>query len=88
MSEAQVIDIVQQAVWLILSISGPTLAVALVMGVVIGLFQALTSIQELTLTFVPKLVAVLLTIWISAAAMAGALINFFQGPLIDLVVGV
>jgi len=88
MSEAQVIDIVQQAVWLILSISAPILTVALIMGVVIGLFQALTSIQELTLTFVPKLVAVLGTIWLTAAAMSDVLVNFFQGPLLDLVVGV
>jgi len=88
MTASQITDIVQQAVWLILSISGPTLTVALVVGVLIGLFQALTSIQELTLTFVPKLVAVLITIWLTTTAMAGSLVNFFQGPLLKLIVGV
>ena len=59
------------------------MAVALVVGLVIGPVQALTSIQEMTLTFVPKIVAILLALWILADFMATQLGDFFKGPIID-----
>lgn len=68
-------------------ISLPILGVALVTGLLIGLFQALTSIQELTLTFVPKLAAMIGVFWITMAFMTETLVSFFQGTLIPQIAG-
>ena len=54
MSPSETIDILRAAVWLAVKVGGPVMAVALLVGTVIGLFQALTAIQELTLTFAPE----------------------------------
>ncbi|HOZ32832.1 MAG TPA: flagellar biosynthetic protein FliQ, partial [Tabrizicola sp.] len=54
MTEMMIFDLLRQGLWVAVLISAPLLAVALIAGVVVGLFQALTSIQEMTLTFVPK----------------------------------
>jgi flagellar biosynthetic protein FliQ len=51
-------DIAQEAMWVLLKVCAPILLTALVVGLVIALFQALTQIQEMTLTFVPKIVAI------------------------------
>lgn len=58
MSGSEVMDIAQQAIWVMLKVCAPTLLVALGVGLVISLFQALTQIQEMTLTFVPKVIAI------------------------------
>ena len=58
MDENLIFDMTRQALWVAVTMSAPLLIVALVTGVAIGLFQALTSVQEMTLTFVPKLIAV------------------------------
>jgi flagellar biosynthesis protein FliQ len=55
MTEAAFIDFLQRALWLILILSAPTLVVNLIVGIAISIFQAVTQIQESTLTFVPKL---------------------------------
>lgn len=60
MSEAQLIDVLRSFLWAGVWIASPMLLTALAVGIVVGLIQALTSVQELTLTFVPKLVAMLL----------------------------
>ena len=57
MTEEVLYDVMREGLWASVLISAPLLGVALVAGVVVGLFQALTSIQEATLTFVPKLIA-------------------------------
>ena len=77
----------RDAVWVGITISAPVLGVALAVGLAIGLLQALTSIQELTLTFVPKLMAILLVFWLSLAFMGQGLITFFQIRIIPLVAG-
>jgi flagellar biosynthetic protein FliQ len=87
MDEFQFIDLMRDAIWVGIVISLPVLAVALVSGLVIGLLQALTSIQELTLTFVPKLAAILLVFWLSLSFMGQGLITFFQARIIPLVAG-
>lgn len=61
MTPEQVVDIGRQAVWVMLKVGAPTMLVALGVGIAVSLFQALTQIQEATLSFVPKLVAILLT---------------------------
>ena len=76
MNEADALDIVQYAIWTVLTAAGPAVAVAMLVGVGIALLQALTQVQEITLTFVPKIVAILLTVAISAPFI-GAQINAF-----------
>lgn len=80
-------DIVRQALWIAVITSVPILAVALVSGLVVGLFQALTSVQEMTLTFVPKLIAIVVVFWISMGFMTQTLVTFFTATLIPLIAG-
>ena len=53
MNGADVIDVAQDALWVLIKVAGPVMIVALVVGLFISMFQALTQIQEITLTFVP-----------------------------------
>lgn len=62
MNEMEALDLGREAIIVMLKISGPVLAVGLVVGVIVALFQALTSLQEMTLTFVPKIVVMFLSI--------------------------
>ena len=62
MNEADALDLVQYAIWTVLVASGPAVGIAMLVGVVIALFQALTQVQEITLTFVPKIVAIFLVV--------------------------
>jgi flagellar biosynthetic protein FliQ len=57
MTEGDALGLVQQAIWLTIVLAGPVVASAMVIGVGIAFFQALTQIQEMTLTFVPKIIA-------------------------------
>lgn len=59
-TEGQVLDIAQEAIYLIIICAAPLLLISLVVGLIISIFQTVTSIQEQTLTFVPKIVAVFL----------------------------
>ena len=68
-------------------ISAPLLTVALIAGVTVGLFQALTSVQEMTLTFVPKVGAMLVVFWVSMSFMTSTLISFFTDRIIPLIAG-
>ncbi|WP_170761303.1 flagellar biosynthetic protein FliQ [Ruegeria lacuscaerulensis] len=87
LSEGLFYDIVRQALWVAVITSVPILAVALVSGLIVGLFQALTSVQEMTLTFVPKLIAIVVVFWISMGFMTQTLVTFFTGTLIPLIAG-
>ena len=80
-------DTLRQGLWIGLTISIPILSVALIVGLAIGLFQALTSIQEMTLTFVPKLAAIVGVFWITMAFMTERLVSFFQMSLIPVIAG-
>lgn len=62
MTDADVLDITQDMVWCILKCAAPLLLVSLIVGLIISIFQTVTSIQEQTLTFVPKIVAIFLTL--------------------------
>ncbi len=87
MSEGQFYDTLRQALWAAVTMSSPILAVALVVGLAIGLFQALTSVQEMTLTFVPKLVAILIVFWASMGFMTHTLVAFFDGHVVPMIAG-
>lgn len=83
----QIFDLTRQAMWIAARMSAPLLAVALVTGVMIGLFQALTSIQEMTLTFVPKVGLMLVVFWVSMSFMTALLAGFFTDQILPLVAG-
>lgn len=88
MPEALFFDTLREGLWIAVTISAPMLAVALIAGLVIGLFQALTSIQEMTLTFVPKVGAMLVVFWVSMTFMSGTLVAFFTDRIIPLIAGI
>jgi len=80
-------DTMRQGLWSAVTISTPILLVALVVGLIIGLFQALTSIQEMTLTFVPKLAAIIAVFWMTMGFMTDTLTSFFRGQIVPLIAG-
>lgn len=86
-TESVIFDTLRQGLWIAVIISAPLLVVALVAGVAVGLFQALTSIQEMTLTFVPKVGAMLAVFWVSMSFMTSTLVSFFTGGIIPLIAG-
>ena len=87
MDQNLIFDVTRQALWIAVRMSAPLLAVALVTGVIIGLFQALTSVQEMTLTFVPKVGLMLGVFWVTMSFMTTALSDFYLGQIIPLVAG-
>lgn len=87
MNEGIIFDVLRQALWVAVTIAAPLLSVALVAGVTVGLFQALTSVQEMTLTFVPKVGAMLVVFWVSMSFMTSTLISFFTDRIIPLIAG-
>jgi flagellar biosynthesis protein FliQ len=78
MEEAEIIDFARQAIILTIKISAPVMMIGLVVGVIIALIQALTQIQEMTLAFVPKIMAIFLAIFLMFPMFAQALIAFTQ----------
>jgi flagellar biosynthetic protein FliQ len=80
-------DTLRQGLWVATFISIPILSVALIAGLTVGLFQALTSIQEMTLTFVPKLAAIVGVFWITMGFMTETLVSYFQNTLIPIIAG-
>ena len=62
MNEAQALDFMRDAIWTLIIVVAPIMLVGLVVGLIISLFQALTSIQEMTLTFVPKILLVFMSL--------------------------
>jgi flagellar biosynthetic protein FliQ len=84
MNEADALDIVQAAIWTVLAASGPAVMSAMVVGIVVALMQALTQVQEITLTFVPKILAVLAAVAFSAPFI-GSQISIFTAMLFSRV---
>lgn len=84
MNETQVYDILSDTVLAILLASAPVMGVALVIGLVIAFFQALTQIQEMTLTFVPKIVMIFITLLVATPFMYGTL-KRLSDTIFDLV---
>lgn len=76
MTGGEVMDVARQAIWVLLQMSGPVLGVALIVGLIIALFQALTQIQEMTLTFVPKIIAIFMSLLVLLPFMAQTLSVF------------
>jgi flagellar biosynthetic protein FliQ len=78
-------DVMRQGLWVAVIMSVPILGMALAAGLTIGLFQALTSIQEMTLTFVPKLLAIVAVFWVTMGFMTNTLTGFWHSVLIPIV---
>lgn len=76
MTPEQVIYIAERGVWAVLLVSGPLLVLALVVGLIVSIFQATTQIQEQTLAFIPKIVAVLLGIVFFGPWMLGQMLSY------------
>ena len=87
MDETLIFDVTRQALWIAVRMSAPLLVVALVTGVAIGLFQALTSVQEMTLTFVPKVGLMLAVFWVTMSFMTTTLAGFFSDQVLPIVAG-
>lgn len=78
MNGADVLDIAQEAIWVLIKVAGPVMLVALSVGLIIALFQALTQIQEMTLTFVPKIIAIFVSLFIFLPFMGQTLADFME----------
>ncbi len=73
-----VLDIARDAIYTIVIVAAPLLLVSLIVGLIISIFQTVTSIQEQTLTFVPKILAVFLTMMLAGSWMMNTLIELVQ----------
>jgi flagellar biosynthetic protein FliQ len=73
MTGAETLDVARDAIWTIIVVSSPLMIAGLVVGVTVSLFQALTQIQEQTLVFVPKILAIFLSLLLALPFMADAL---------------
>ncbi|NMA84745.1 MAG: flagellar biosynthesis protein FliQ [Epulopiscium sp.] len=76
MDQGMVIDLAQEALWTIIIVAGPMLALALVVGLIVSIFQTVTSIQEPTLAFVPKILAVFVGVLVFGPWMLRTLMEF------------
>jgi len=78
MNGAEVLDVGRDAIWLVIQLAAPILIVGLVVGVGIGLLQALTQIQEQTLIYAPKIVAIFVTLLICLPLMGMLMAGFMR----------
>ena len=78
MDAGTVINIARQTIWVIVKTSVPLLLVSMIVGLIISLFQTLTSIQEQTLTFVPKLIAIMIALMIMGNWLLNEIVSFMQ----------
>jgi flagellar biosynthetic protein FliQ len=76
MNQADALDIVQSALWTIIVASGPAVGAAMAIGIIIALLQALTQVQEVTLTFIPKIIAILLVSSLTAPFVGSVIYSF------------
>ncbi|NOX83311.1 MAG: flagellar biosynthetic protein FliQ [Alphaproteobacteria bacterium] len=88
MNESDIVALLQEFLWAGLWMGAPMIGAALVVGIVVGLFQALTSIQELTLTFAPKLFVMVLVFWMCSGYMARILVRLFNDTVLSVIAGV
>ena len=87
MSDTDIITILNEYLWAGVWIASPLLLTALIVGVIVGLVQALTSIQELTLTFVPKLVAMLIAFTLCISFATQLMLSLFNDSVARYISG-
>jgi len=86
MDQTEIIELVREAILISLQLGAPVMLIGLVVGVTIALFQALTQIQEITLVFVPKILAIFLAIFVFFPGMVSVLTVFMES-LADRIIG-
>lgn len=84
MTGLEVLDIARDGIWTLVIVSAPMMLVGLVVGVVIALFQALTQIQEMTLVFVPKILAIFVTMLLTLPFI-GATMAAYMNKVADMI---
>ena len=87
MNEAEIIDIAREAILVILKLGAPAMVLALIVGVTISVFQALTQIQEQTLTFMPKIIVIFLSMLVLLPYMFETL-NAFTHDMVDRIIAI
>lgn len=87
MGEAEIFEALRASLWAAVLMGAPILLVTLILGFVIGLFQALTSIQEMTLTFIPKIIAVVVVFFLTLGYMTRVCLDLFENTVIPMVLG-
>jgi len=85
MAEAEIFEVLRGAMWTAVLMSGPILIVTLILGFAIGLLQALTSIQEMTLTFIPKIIAVVVVFLMTLGFMTRVCLDFFNTSVLPMI---
>ncbi len=78
MNQATVLEVGRDSIFVILQLAGPIMLAGLVIGLIIALFQALTTIQEMTLTFVPKILVIFIALIVFLPFMMSTIIEFSQ----------
>ncbi len=84
MTPESVLDITQNAMWTAVIVAAPMLVTALVVGLIIGMFQAATQINEMTLSFIPKLFTLFITLVIAGPWLLTTLINYTQNLILSI----
>jgi flagellar biosynthetic protein FliQ len=84
MNIADVITIGREALWVTMLIAGPLLGAVLIVGIIIGIFQAATSIQEMTLSFIPKLIVLVIVLLLVGGWQLLTIVDYFQRLLLSL----
>ena len=78
MTEEAILNIASDAIWTIIISAGPLLIVSLIIGLIVSIFQTVTSIQEQTLTFVPKLLAIMLALMIMGPWLLNEIVSYMN----------
>ncbi len=85
MSEAEIFELLRASLWAAVKMGMPILGVTLVLGFLIGLGQALTSVQEMTLTFIPKVLAVVVVFFLTLGYMTRICLDLFNNSILPIV---
>lgn len=78
MDEAEIVELARQAIWLTLEIGTPIMLIGLFVGLIVALFQALTQIQEMTLAFVPKIIAIFAALYVLLPTFSIKMTEYMQ----------
>lgn len=84
MTDGDVTHVASRAIWVTLQIGGPVLFIALAVGLVVSIFQAVTQIQEQTLVFIPKILAIVAVLAITGPWMLNVMVNYTQELLREI----
>ena len=84
MTPDTVVDIAQRALWILLLVGAPLLLSALAIGVIIGMLQAATQINEMTLSFIPKIVVLVATLFLTGPWLLQTMIDYTRGLILQI----